>query len=181
MISYIPGGGRINLIPFTIELLQSILAGDEVLYSKFGITLPTTYTNFPESIEYAINHFNENDTKPPFQSFAIISKNSSTYIGQAGFLSPPDANGTVEFGYEIALNFQGQGYADEVLKIMVHTAFEEPIVKSIIAHTLNTKNASNHLLIKNHFVFDGAVAGTEDGTVWRWLLTRRMHVIKQLF
>ena len=172
---------RIKLIPLTLEMIQSIMIGPEDFYSRFGIILPTPYTEFPGSMENSINSLKANHSSSPFLSYAIISKDQATYIGQAGFFGPPDETGTVELGYEIARDFRGKGFANEVIELLIKTAFEVTEVKSIIAHTLNTRNASNHLLIKNNFIFDRAVESDEDGTIWRWVLTRKMYLFKQMF
>ena len=80
-----------------------------------------------------------------------------------------------------ALEFRGKGFANEVLELLIKNAFEVVEVKSIIAHTLNRRNASNHLLIKNSFIFAGAVVSEQDGTIWKWVLTRNMYLFKQMF
>lgn len=172
---------RIKLIPLTLEMIQSIMIGPEDFYSRFGIILPTPYTEFPGSMENSINSLKANHSSSPFLSYAIISKDQATYIGQAGFFGSHDETGTVELGYEIARDFRGMGFANEVIELLIKTAFEVTEVKSIIAHTLNTRNASNHLLIKNNFIFDRAVDSDEDGTIWRWVLTRKMYLFKQMF
>jgi len=176
-----PDNQRLNLIPLTIEILQSIKAGAENLYSNFGILLPIPFTEFPESIDFTLNQLKDNPTRPPFQSYGIITKDRPTYVGQTGFLAPPDEDGMIEFGYEIALHFRGQGYADEAVKTMINIAFDSANVKTIIAHTLNVKNASNHILIKNHFIFEKVVMSQENGTIWQWKLPKNLHLLKQMF
>lgn len=172
---------RIKLIPLTLEMILSIMNGPEDFYSKFGIILPTPYTEFPGSLENSIESLNATHSVSPFQSYAIITKEQATYIGQTGFFGPPDATGTVELGYEIALEFRGKGFANEVLELLIKTAFEVVEVKSIIAHTLSTRNASNHLLIKNNFIFAKTIVSEQDGTIWKWVLTRNMYLFKQMF
>lgn len=171
---------RLNLVPFTIEMLHSIKAGPAHFYSKFGIILPVPFTEFPESIDNTLNQLKEN-TPGLAQSYAIIIKNSFSYIGQIGFFTPPDENGSIELGYEITHDFRGRGYADEAVKKIIQIAFDSTETKSIIAHTLPINNASSHLLIKNHFIYEKKVLSPEDGILWQWKLTKKLYLLKQMF
>ena len=54
---------------------------------------------------------------------------------------------------------------------MVAEAFADPAIHRVIAHTLPEPNASNHILGKLGFAFDGDTL--EHGrTAWRWALLR---------
>ncbi len=77
----------------------------------------------------------------------------------------------MEIGYEIAPVRRGRGLATAAARAMVADAFGDPAVRRVIAHTLPEPNASNHILEKLGFRFDGDVL--ERGTpVWRWAVAR---------
>ncbi len=66
---------------------------------------------------------------------------------------------------------RGRGLATAAARAMVADAFADPAVRRVIAHTLPEPNASNHILEKLGFRFDGDVL--ERGTpVWRWAVAR---------
>ena len=54
---------------------------------------------------------------------------------------------------------------------MLAEAFSDEAVTAVIAHTLPEPNASNHILEKLGFVFDGQVH-EDDDVVWRFRLAR---------
>jgi [ribosomal protein S5]-alanine N-acetyltransferase len=77
----------------------------------------------------------------------------------------------VEIGYEIAEARQGRGLATAAAKAMVDEAFGDAGVSTVIAHTLAERNASNRVLEKAGFVYDGE--SSEGGeAVWRYALAR---------
>jgi [ribosomal protein S5]-alanine N-acetyltransferase len=81
-------------------------------------------------------------------------------------------DGVVEIGYEIAESRRGRGLATLAVRAMVAEAFADPRVGAVIAHTLAERNASNRVLEKCGFRFDGE-ALERGRVVWRFSLARR--------
>ena len=93
-----------------------------------------------------------------------------SWSGWGGFKGPPE-DGVVELGYEIAEARQGAGLATAATRAMLEESFVDDRVIAVIAHTLAERNASNRVLEKAGFSFDGEA--DEDGeSVWRWRLAR---------
>lgn len=91
-------------------------------------------------------------------------------VGWGGFKGPPDA-GVVELGYEIAEARQRRGLATAAARAMLAEAFADETVTAVIAHTPAERNASNRVLEKLGFRFDGEVE--EQGErAWRFRLER---------
>jgi [ribosomal protein S5]-alanine N-acetyltransferase len=91
-------------------------------------------------------------------------------VGWGGFKGPP-RDGEVELGYEIAEERRGRGLATEATDAMLAEAFADERVSAVIAHTLPERNASNRVLEKAGFRFDGDA--DEDGErVWRYVRSR---------
>ena len=91
-------------------------------------------------------------------------------MGWGGFKGPP-RDGVVELGYEIAEARAGRGLATAATSAMTAEAFEDETVTAVIAHTLPERNASNRVLEKAGFRFDGEAA--EGGEpVWRFSMAR---------
>jgi [ribosomal protein S5]-alanine N-acetyltransferase len=91
-------------------------------------------------------------------------------VGWGGFKGPP-REGVVELGYEIAESHRERGLATAAVRAIVAEAFADDRVDAVIAHTLTESNASNRVLEKVGFRFDGE-ARERDTPVWRYSLSR---------
>ncbi|MDZ7960799.1 MAG: GNAT family N-acetyltransferase [Aulosira sp. DedQUE10] len=60
----------------------------------------------------------------------------------------PDAQGTVELGYEVVPKYRHQGYTFEAVQALVDFAFTQPELKRIIAHAPQDILASCRILEK---------------------------------
>ena len=72
-------------------------------------------------------------------------------VGAGGYFGPPDSNGLVEIGYSILPEWQGRGYASEMVKCLVEHAQSFENVTRIIAHTSVENKASIRVLSANGF------------------------------
>jgi RimJ/RimL family protein N-acetyltransferase len=100
--------------------------------------------------------------------FDVFHHGLGTTIGGCGFKGPPDHTGTVEIAYAIDAAQQGNGYATEGAEAMVEYAYRDARVRTVIAHTLSSANASARVLTKSGFRYVGQVIDPEDGEVCRW-------------
>ena len=100
--------------------------------------------------------------------YDVAQRDSLRVIGSAGFKGAPGADGIVEIAYGIDADCQGQGYATEAAGALVTSAFADPRVHLVCAHTLPGALASSRVLIKSGFVQVGDVIDPEDGLVWRF-------------
>lgn len=74
-------------------------------------------------------------------------------IGDCGTTGPLGAE--VEIGFGLAAECRGRGYGTEVVRLLVDVLDRDPIVTSIVAHTLPENSASRRVLEKAGFAFDG--------------------------
>lgn len=72
-------------------------------------------------------------------------------VGAGGYFGPPDSNGTVEIGYSVLPEWQGKGYATEIVDALVAHASSFESTNNIIAHTSPENEASKKVLISNGF------------------------------
>lgn len=175
MIDYQINTDRLKLIPLTAEWIEEMKSGPAPFKALTGYGLPSPYTEFPEAVDQIIMHLESSQSLAPWISYGVIKKDESMYIGQGGFKGEPNEEGVVEIGYEIAKDYRGRGFAHEIIQYLVGVAFNHPEVKTIMAHTLAAKNESNHLLIKNKFVYDKTIIDPDDGAVWQWILKRSAY------
>ena len=100
----------------------------------------------------------------------FVAGDAPELVGWGGFKGPP-RDGVVELGYEIAEARRGRGLATAATRAMVAEAFADEEVTTVIAHTLAEPNASNRVLEKAGFAFDGE-AREGDEVVWRFSLDK---------
>ena len=168
---------RLLLVPFTVKWLEALQEGSQAFLALTGYRLPQPFTEFPDSFQALRTAFCKENQVYPWTSYALLWKPEKTYVGQGGFKGKPNVHGGVEIGYEIAKEFRFMGFAHEAIGALVHLAFEQEEVRQVYAHTLPQLNASNHLLIKNKFLFDSTVEDEEEGPVWKWVLRKAAYLL----
>ena len=140
---------RLTLVPFSLDLMKAAIAGKARLGALLEIAVPATWPG-PDLAE-ALPVFAQNMEKEPEGPVwvgLIIHKTDRMLIGDMGFHGAPDENGTVEIGYSIVPEYRNQGYATEMVKALMHWAFQEPEIKVITAETLKDNTASIKVLTK---------------------------------
>jgi len=103
----------------------------------------------------------------------IVDRSQNRLIGCGGYKGAPDANGMVEFGYEVAPTCEGRGLATEAAKGFIENAFASPEVTIVDAHTLAEWNASTRILEKCGLTKIAEKNDPEDGNIWQWRLLRQ--------
>lgn len=78
-------------------------------------------------------------------------------IAAAGFFGLPDEYGDVEIGYSVEDQYQGKGYATEIVDALVKIAANDKRVKRVIARTSDNNKASVKVLEKAGFRIVGPV------------------------
>ena len=84
-------------------------------------------------------------------------------VGKAGFHEVPDADGTVEVGYEIDPAHRGRGLAKAALAFLLDRAREAPEVRRVLASVGPWNTVSLHLVRSRGFVVIGEEMDEEDG------------------
>jgi [ribosomal protein S5]-alanine N-acetyltransferase len=162
---------RLKLIPVSDEIKRDIINSKEAFSQKYEIILPDNWPKFPEAFE--IDEKAQNNIAP-FCGYLFIEAKTNRLIGNGGMVGPPDENGIVEIGYEIAPFYQGQGFATEAAQAMIEIALDAG-AKSVIAHTEAFANASNAVLKKLGMKFAKELNAEEPiGKVWQWRLETQM-------
>lgn len=97
----------IELIAVSTENQQLLAESPDLLTKSLGLTAACGWPSFDHAISA------QPDENWPF--FFFVHKASSTIIGSGGFLSPPDATGYAQVGYEVAPAFRNIGIATEAM------------------------------------------------------------------
>ena len=160
----------IRLVRADASLLDAALQGDDALGRALGVGVVPGWVSFTEALPPTRDAVAADPGRVEWSSRFFVAGDPPELVGWDGFKGPPQA-GVVELGYEIAERRQGRGLGTAATRAMVEEAFADDRVTAVIAHTLAERNASNRVLEKAGFTFDGETQ--EDGeTVWRWRLAR---------
>jgi ribosomal-protein-alanine N-acetyltransferase len=161
-----------RLVRADLALLDAAVAGDDALAERLGAAVAPNWVTFGDALAHTRDRVAQGRRDPRWDTCLFVTEEEpQELVGWGGYKGPPAADGTVEIGYEIAAARRGRGLATDAARSMVAEAFADPAVRRVVAHTLPEPNASNHILEKLGFRFDGDAL--ERGTpVWRWALER---------
>src|SRR5215207_136114 len=81
-----------------------------------------------------------------FGTYQLIRRSDGAVIGDAGFLGPPDATGSVSIGCGITEGACRQGYATEALKALLDWAREQSGLTCVLADTTRANVGGQRLL-----------------------------------
>jgi RimJ/RimL family protein N-acetyltransferase len=160
----------ICLVRPNLDLLDAALVGDDSLAKALGHDVVAGWATFREALQPTRDALAADPGGTAWGTRFFVTDDPPELVGWGGFKGPP-RNGVVELGYEIAEARQGRGLATAATRAMVAEAFADERVTAVIAHTLAERNASNRVLAKVGFQYDGA-AEEEREVVWRYSLTR---------
>jgi RimJ/RimL family protein N-acetyltransferase len=158
------------LVRADVNLMSAALAGDSALAEVLGHEVAVGWATFAEALEPARDALVANPDGALWGTRLFVSGDPPVLVGWGGFKGAPN-DGVIELGYEIAESHRGRGLATAAVRAMLAEAFADPTVTAAIAHTLPRRNASNRVLEKVGFQFDGDDAEDAD-TVWRFRLAR---------
>jgi RimJ/RimL family protein N-acetyltransferase len=161
---------RLSLVAATLRHVEAELEGAASLAALLGVAVPASWPpgeydrNAQEYFRARLAAASPADAgwfgwyaiaaEPPFAS--------PTLVAAAGFLGPPDADGTVEIGYSVIPEATGRGFATEAVRALGTWALGNGAAR-VIAHTTRENEASIAVLGHCGFVEDGP--GTEPGTI----------------
>jgi ribosomal-protein-alanine N-acetyltransferase len=160
----------VRLVRATLAQMDAALAGDEALAVALGHDVVPGWATFREALPRTRAALVDEPDGQAWGTRFFVDGDPPELVGWGGFKGPP-ADGVVELGYEIAQARQGRGLATAATRAMVAEAFADDRVTTVIAHTLAEPNASNRVLAKAGFSYDGeASEGNE--VVWRYARLR---------
>ncbi len=155
-------------------MLEQALAGNEALASYLKVKVPAQWTEFgATALSYALEKLKESDAAKNWWTYFPIHKQDNSLIGTCGYKGPPNDDGEVEIGYEIAELYRNKGLATELTKALVDYAFRLADLTSVQAHTLGEVNASTKVLTKCGFQKTEVIEDDENGTIWKWEIKRK--------
>ena len=159
--------GRLRLVAGTRVLAETEI-GDRVEFARLlGASVPETWPpdNLRDVLGYFYGLYQEHPEWEGWLTWYAIRIDDDYPIlcGSVGFKGPPDKRGTVEIGYSVLPEFQGQGLATKMVAGLVQWAKQRPEVRRIEAETEVENRTAIRILEKNSFVCVGV--GSEPDTI----------------
>lgn len=179
---------RFRLLPCEPHHLVAFQQGRDALGQALACRLPEGWPEFPEAFALpaadtpadrasrgsTVDDRGDDADARRWGGYLFIDPAAGTLVGNGGFRGPPDRDGLVELGYEIAPGFRNLGYATEIVRALVDFALADPRVRIVQAHTLGQVNASNRVLARAGLEKVAEFDDPEEGRLWRWQ-RRRDH------
>ena len=156
---------RLRLLPSTIPLARAEL-GDRAEFARMlGASVPENWP--PDSLLDALPMLLAGLEEGPdrvswFSWYGLAAGNgadSRLLVASGGFFGLPHA-GTVEIGYSVLPQYQGMGYATEMVIGLTSWAMGQSGVHRVVAETEWANPASVRVLSKAGFVASGPSAGS---------------------
>lgn len=160
----------VRLVPAELNLVEAALTGDAALAEAAGCDVAPGWASFAGALEATRDALLANPARVEWGPRLFISEDPPRIVGWGGFKGPP-ADGVVELGYEIAKSLWGRGLATAAAQAMLTEAFAHAEVTTVIAHTLPVLNASNHILARLGFRYEGGRRERGE-VVWRFVRHR---------
>lgn len=160
----------IRLVRPDLSVMDAAVVGDDALASVLGHAVAPGWATFRDALVWTRDAMSAAGTTSPWGTRFFVTDDPVELVGWGGFKGAP-VDGVVELGYEIAEGRRERGLATAATRTMLAEAFADPAVSAVIAHTLAEQNASNRVLEKAGFAFDG-LAEDDGQEVWRFRLAR---------
>jgi [ribosomal protein S5]-alanine N-acetyltransferase len=159
---------RLLLIPFELRLVNAALRDRVELGRLLAARVPDDWPNDDVlSVLPQESMLLATEPQRAEWSYLIVHAGERTVIGDIGFHAPPDADGSVEIGYDILAAYRRHGYAVEAGQALLDWAFRRPEVRSVVAECLAGNIASIGVLEKLGLRRVSAMGDS----IW-WSLTR---------
>jgi len=164
------GSGRLFLVAATLRHVEAELEGSASLAALLGAAVPPSWPPGEydrDAQEYFRTRLAAASPADAgwFGWYAITESapfTSPTLVAAAGFLGPPDEDGSVEIGYSVVPEARGLGLATEAVKALVAWALRNGASR-VIAHTTRSNGASVAVLRRCGLVEEGP--GPDPGSV----------------
>lgn len=152
---------RLKLMPATVALARAEIRDRSEFALLLGASVPDNWP--PETLADALLLFlgwleAAPDRVGWFSWYALAEGAAAPVLVASGGFKGPPQDGTAEIGYSVLPQFQGGGYATEMVNGLVRWALGQPGVVRVAAETEWANPASVCVLSKAGFVPSGPAA-----------------------
>jgi RimJ/RimL family protein N-acetyltransferase len=149
-----------RLVASTAELVRAEIADHVELGRLLGATVPAGWPpgEAADALQWLLARLEEGGPAATgwygFYGIVEDARTTPTLAGGGGTLGPPEA-GQVEIGYSLMDEFQGRGYATEMMAAIIGWIGRDPRVTRIVAETDEANEPSRRLLERLGFAAVG--------------------------
>ncbi len=151
---------RLWLVPATAELVGLEISSREAFGQALGADIPANWP--PELVADALPWFLRQLEADSRLSgwlcwYGVEGKGENgkpVLVASGGFFGPPQ-EGTVEVGYSTLPQFQGRGYATEMVEGLINWALSQSMLRRVVAEASSSNSASLRVLEKLGFAQSG--------------------------
>ena len=162
---------HLELVAATVPHLEAELSGAEALGGMLGVAVPEDWP--PGDLDrHALGFFKARlqaagESGIGWYNWYGIALDADgrrdSLVASAGYMGPPEDDGSVEIGYSVVPAARRRGYATELVEFLAARAFKFHPVQAVTAHTLESNATSAGVLLRCGFMRVGP--GAEPGTV----------------
>lgn len=120
-----------------------------------------------DSLLMSIEFFNKIGYNPPWIGY--YAEKGGQLVGACAVFKKNPQQGLVEIAYGTFPQYQNQGIATEMCRLLLLLTLETDPTLKITAHTLPEENYSTKILKKNGFALIETIWDDEDGNIWEWV------------
>jgi len=137
---------RLELIPMSLEALESLVAGAyDVAGNLIGVVIPKGWPYDAEAIaglSWHLRAVQADAAEIPWRIRLIVLRTERRVIGSINLKGPPDDSGTVEIGWGVVEEYRGKGIATEATGAVIKWTMECAKVRRVIATIPENNQAS---------------------------------------
>lgn len=155
-------GARVDLVLASVAQLRSrVLPGEPIPWGH-GASAELLGHGDP-LIGVRALQVQRDPSSHPWLLRLAVDRATDTVVGYANFHGPPDADGTVEIGYEVLPEHRGRGFGTEIARTMWRAAAGHPDVRRLRASVAPGNAASLAIVRGAGLVEVGEQWDPEDG------------------
>ena len=155
---------RLDLHALPLPLIDALLARDLDVAARLACFpgRPGSFAGDDYVLRLRQAQLRADPAELPWLYRAAVLRDSDEVVARGGFHAPPDADGTVEIGYRVLPQWQGQGLATELAAGLIDWARGQGAVRCL-ASTRSDNAASRAVIGKLGFVVTGEQTDEVDG------------------
>jgi RimJ/RimL family protein N-acetyltransferase len=165
-------GPRLDLVACDLPLVEMILNDKPALANALKATVPD---DWPVSLKFQSLYrdiLSDDPNAVGWLGYLAVLRSERIVVGDIGFHCPLYGEGSVEIGYSVSTAQRGNGFATEMLGILMDWAYSDPRLHRVTAHTDPRNISSIRVLEKNGFRLAGTAVFRDKSEKLFWVLDR---------
>lgn len=163
--------GCVTLQPVTRRVAQAVLDGAAITRTFEEGAL---HERIGQAMGFSIRDIDSGAATVLPTVWLVVRRADGKIIGDLGTHGPPDTDGCVEIGYNLAPSARGKGIGTAAVAALVSRLAAVPGIRGLTAVTSGDNTASRRLLERQRFHLTGPLPGT--GEVRYTLSLSRNHL-----